>query len=57
MRIITDTKLDFHDVLIQPKRSTLGSRDEVELDSSIAPMYGKVFLLWGLIWMVLVHLA
>ncbi len=32
MRIITDTKLDFHDVLIQPKRSTLGSRDEVELD-------------------------
>ena len=30
-RIIADTKLDFSDVLITPKRSTLTSRQEVEL--------------------------
>ena len=32
MRHIADTKLDFSDVLIVPKRSTLVSRDEVHLD-------------------------
>lgn len=32
MRIESDTKLDFSDVLIRPKRSTLSSRKEVELD-------------------------
>lgn len=32
MRIIEDIKLDFRDVLILPKRSTLGSRKEVSLD-------------------------
>lgn len=32
MRIIQDTKLDFKDVLIVPKRSTLSSRKEVILD-------------------------
>jgi GMP reductase len=31
MRIITDVKLDFDDVLIQPKRSTIASRREVNL--------------------------
>jgi GMP reductase len=31
MRIIEDIKLDFKDVLIQPKRSTLNSRREVDL--------------------------
>lgn len=31
MRIIEDTKLDFKDVLIVPKRSTLNSRSEVSL--------------------------
>ena len=31
VRIINDTKLDFKDVLIVPKRSTLKSRSEVEL--------------------------
>jgi len=31
MRIDTDIKLDFSDVLIRPKRSTLKSRSEVEL--------------------------
>ena len=31
MRIEEDTKLDFRDVLIRPKRSTLGSRKDVDL--------------------------
>lgn len=32
MRIEQDIRLDYKDVLIRPKRSTLGSRKEVELD-------------------------
>ncbi len=32
MRIEDDTKLDYKDVLIRPKRSTLGSRKDVELE-------------------------
>ena len=32
MRIDQDTKLDYKDVLIRPKRSTLGSRKEVDLE-------------------------
>ena len=32
MRIEDDSKLDYKDVLIRPKRSTLGSRKDVELD-------------------------
>ena len=32
MRIDADVKLDYKDVLIRPKRSTLGSRKEVELN-------------------------
>ena len=32
MRLETDVKLDYNDVLIRPKRSTLGSRKEVDLD-------------------------
>jgi GMP reductase len=31
MRIEQDVKLDYKDVLIRPKRSTLGSRQEVDL--------------------------
>ena len=31
MRIEEDMKLDYKDVLIRPKRSTLGSRKEVDL--------------------------
>ena len=31
MRIETDLKLDFDDVLIRPKRSTLASRRDVDL--------------------------
>jgi len=36
MRIINDVKLDFKDVLIQPKRSTLTSRKEVDLNRSFS---------------------
>ncbi|TNF90226.1 MAG: GMP reductase, partial [Gammaproteobacteria bacterium] len=32
MRIEEDSKLDYKDVLIRPKRSTLGSRKDVELE-------------------------
>ena len=32
MRLINDTKLDFKDVLIVPKRSTLKSRGDVSLE-------------------------
>ena len=32
MRIESEIKLDFSDVLIKPKRSTLGSRKEVDLN-------------------------
>ena len=31
MRIEEDVKLDFKDVLIRPKRSTLGSRKDVDI--------------------------
>ena len=34
-RIEQDIKLDFKDVLIRPKRSTLKSRSQVELDRSL----------------------
>ena len=34
MRIETDPKLDFKDVLIRPKRSTLNSRNEVDIARS-----------------------
>jgi GMP reductase len=34
MRIESEIKLDFSDVLIKPKRSTLGSRKEVDLNRS-----------------------
>ena len=32
MRLEEDIKLDYKDVLIRPKRSTLGSRKEVNLN-------------------------
>ena len=32
MRLEEDIKLDYKDVLIRPKRSTLGSRKEVDLE-------------------------
>jgi GMP reductase len=41
MRIITETKLDFKDVLIQPKRSTLKSRDDVNLERHLTFKHSK----------------
>ena len=35
MKIEQDLKLDFKDVLIRPKRSTLSSRNEVNLEREI----------------------
>lgn len=40
MRIIRDTKLDFEDVLIRPKRSTLTSRSEVSLERTYKFVHG-----------------
>ena len=34
MKIEADTKLDFHNVLIRPKRSTINSRSEVDVTRS-----------------------
>jgi len=33
-KIESEVKLDFHNVLIRPKRTTLNSRSEIELDRS-----------------------
>jgi GMP reductase len=41
MRIEDDIKLDFNDVLIRPKRSTLVSRKNAELDRSFSFKYSK----------------
>lgn len=41
MRIENDIKLDFRDVLIRPKRSTLSSRQEVDLNRTFKFKYGK----------------
>ena len=41
MRIEDDIKLDFGDVLIRPKRSTLVSRKNAELDRSFSFKYSK----------------
>ena len=41
MRIEFDTKLDFNDVLIRPKRSTLSSRKEVDLNRTYQFKHSK----------------
>lgn len=41
MRIEQDLKLDFKDVLIRPKRSTLGSRAEVDISREFAFLHSK----------------
>lgn len=41
MRIESDPKLDFKDVLIRPKRSTLASRSEVNIERSFRFLHGK----------------
>ena len=38
MRIDTDPKLDFKDVLIRPKRSTLASRSQVRIRRKFAQL-------------------
>ena len=43
MRIKDDLKLDFSDVLLEPKRSTLESRSEVSLIKEFKPKYGQRF--------------
>lgn len=44
MRIDTDPKLDFSDVLLRPKRSALGSRSEVDITRKIImPHSGHIF--------------
>ena len=44
MRIEEDIKLDFKDVLIRPKRSTLTSRKEVDLERKYTFKHsGKVY--------------
>jgi GMP reductase len=41
-RIENDTKLDFKDVLIRPKRSTLKSRSQVLLDRTFTFKHSKL---------------
>ena len=41
MRILEDTKLDFSDVLISPKRSTLTSRKDAELSRHFTFRYSN----------------
>jgi GMP reductase len=43
MRIIEEVKLDFSDVLIKPNRSTLASRNQVNLIKEFKPKYGIPF--------------
>ena len=35
MKIITTPQLDFHNVLIRPKRTTISSRSQVDLEREI----------------------
>ena len=46
MRIEEQVKLDFKDVLIRPKRSTLQSRVEVDLEREYSFKYGKATWFW-----------
>ena len=54
MRIEDDIKLDYSDVLLRPKRSTLTSRYDVDIielsNLNIVNNNGQVYLLWQLIW-------
>ena len=60
MRIESDIKLGFKDVMIRPKRSTLKSRAEVslvrKLHFDMEIRNGKAFPLLPQIWIRLVHL-
>ena len=41
MKIDTEVKLDFADVLIKPKRSNLSSRSEVNLERTVTFLHSK----------------
>ena len=41
MKILTETYYDFKDVLIQPKRSNLCSRNQVDLEKTITFLHSK----------------
>jgi len=41
MKILTETYFDFKDVLIQPKRSNLNSRNQVDLEKTITFLHSK----------------
>lgn len=49
MAIITDIKLDFKDVLLQPKRSTLNSRSQVDLKRDYIFRNGKIWSGTGIV--------
>ena len=49
MPMITDVKLDFKDVLLQPKRSTLKSRSEVDLKKGYSFKNGKTWVGTGIV--------
>lgn len=59
MRIEEDLKLGFKDVLIRPKRSTLKSRSDVELERQFTfntqAKAGQVYLLLPQTWIPLEH--
>ena len=61
MIIETETKLDFNDVLIRPKRSTLKSvqksRWNARFHLNMSPtIHGKAYRLWYRIWIQPEHL-
>ena len=41
-KIESEIKLDFHNVLIRPKRTTLNSRSEIELDRTFKFKYSNI---------------
>ena len=41
MKILTETYYDFKDVLIQPKRSNLSSRNQVDLEKTVTFLHSK----------------
>ena len=62
MRLENDMKLDYKDVLIRPKRSTLHSRREVTLERTYTFRHGRnklglVYRSWLPTWMALGHLV
>jgi hypothetical protein len=59
MRIETELKLGFKDVMIRPKRSTLNSRAQVSLEREFkfkhSTLTGQAYQLWLPIWIRLEH--